>query len=298
MQQIFEAMETKLGELLPESYADRTVYHYTGIGVLDVLMSDGADLYGTHSAALNDDAEFWSGYDYVLRFLRERKGWSEIMISWATARFKERFKKCDIAAWVMSFSREEDSLYQWVAYTDRKVGGCAIGFDRQELDRAAKFSNANYPNVLLGFFPCLYLCQDEKVMNGVLDLLYDEFLQDCYGAPEATMPQVQDRLELVMVLFSALVKHTSFKCEREWRLLALTNEQYDSSSVAIIGGKPRLPFQVFDRNRKARDAVRKIVISPQGLAKVNITAVKLICRKYGLQKKIIVDRSNSPYNGL
>ena len=298
MQQIFEAMEARLGELLPGCYADRIVYHYTGIDVLDVLMSDSADLYGTHSEALNDDAEFWSGYNYVLRFLREKKGWSEIMISWATARFKERFEKGDIAAWVMSFSREEDSLYQWVAYTDRKVGGCAIGFDRQELDTAAKSSNANYPNVLLGLSPCLYLCQDEKVMDGILDLLYDEFLQGCYGAQGATMPQIQNKLELVMVLFSALVKHESFKCEREWRLLALTNEQYDSSLVSIIGRKPRLPFQVFGPKRKVRDAVRKIVISPQGLTKVNKTAVKLICRKYGLQEKIAIDRSNSPYNGL
>ena len=112
------------------------------------------------------------------------------------------------------------------------------------------------------------------------------------------MPQVQDKLELVMVLFSALVKHESFKCEREWRLLALTNEQYDSALITIIGGKPRLPFQVFGRNLKARDAVRRIVISPQGLSKVNKTAVKFICRKYGLQDKITIDRSKSPYNGL
>ncbi len=120
---------------------------------------------------LNDDAEFRKGFAYFKQYC-DRKYHDEkiakmLMSYWTTVRKLQMLYAN--TPWIMSFSTERDSLSQWRAYTDRKRGGVAIGFDKAKLEDAILERSKKASN---GFSICLLPC-----------IYYDS------GIDEATRPK-------------------------------------------------------------------------------------------------------------
>ena len=54
-------------EVFPEKFNlgdDSLLYHYTTADVFDKLVEEGGELYCTHYMDLNDNVEFWKGFNY------------------------------------------------------------------------------------------------------------------------------------------------------------------------------------------------------------------------------------------
>ena len=196
------------------------LYHYTTAEVLDKVLAEKGDLRCTYFRDLNDSAEFWTGYDYFVNYCKRKDIGDEgvkVLCS-----LKDKWNKLQElyveAPWVISFSTEKDSLYQWVAYTDKKKGGVAIGFDRAKLEDAI-IKSAECHNRAVMLLPCFYVRRrkkndtrpDTEFVNEKLDDLIEFFLEKI--AVDATT--WLQNLETAILIFSSIVKDDTFDAEHE-----------------------------------------------------------------------------------
>ena len=302
-----------------------TVYHYTTTPVLLELAKDDACLYATHCSALNDDMELEVGVRYALQeylpthqkklYCRLKHDWPEVITALESK--EEPFSpKCSastflLTPWVMSFSRESDSLNQWIAYTNRKEGGFAIGFDFHKLEKAVESEvvvrRSKYEfdkralDYELHFLPCLYLDKSDKhqmqLIHKFLEFLFVDYFE--YQLKKFKIHDRKDVAYLIVAfanLFGAIAKNASFKSENEFRLLMLVKNKEYLRKVVFVGGKPRLKIPIFSVVKEdVRSLIKNIVISPHGDIRFLRSMVDVIGIKYNLD--IDVYKSESPFNG-
>ena len=245
-------------------FGGRIVYHYTSTEVLHEFAREEACLYATHCCALNDDLEFETGVRYVLqKYLpdNQKKLYSVLKdempeVIKALSDQDEKFEgKCTAdkylySPWVMSFSREKDSLNQWIAYTSRKHGGVSVGFDFKKLERAVEnevtvrrakqgidIDSLSYE---LHFLPCFYIDeQDKKRMRDIkrfLDFLFIDYMHYQLSNIKWRRGDKRRFKAILMIiyanLFGAIAKNASFKSENEFRLVTrLFNYHYQPEFV-------------------------------------------------------------------
>jgi hypothetical protein len=123
----------------------------------------------------------------------------------------------DMNICVCSFSEERDSLSQWRAYGGSS--GFAVGFSSQVLRAATE---------KLEWFlaPCIY---DPATQRDLVRALVEEVLEENLGGP---LPGVEDEEEDTALknmggnlrpdlhTYAPILKHESFKEEREWRIIS------------------------------------------------------------------------------
>ena len=279
-----------------------TLYHYTTIEVLDKLLEEGnGDLRCTYFRDLNDSAEFKAGYEYFADYckrhdfggdgekvLRDLQGiWHKLQTLYLEA------------PWVMSFSTERDSLYQWVAYTDRQKGGVAIGFDRIRLENAVKKSaERNGLEVML--LPCLYVDRGKKKKTdsdvAVIDKL-DDLISFFIEKIDEKSPDWVQELGTAILIFSSIVKDKAFCAEHEWRLVVITRDRLSCKDAEVIAGKARLPLGLREAGkRKVGELVSEIQRSPHGDQKRLMHSILFPkCSDANLTYKIAY--SDLPYKG-
>ena len=128
-------LHEKFAEAFQYKFALKTIYHYTTQETAQIFLTpDKAMLYCTWAKALNDDQEYKIGIEYALAHIAE-----EMHLDAETASEVKDFMKTIEQRryrmpWVMSFSGVQDKLSQWIAYTDRKRGGYALGFSFKNLE--------------------------------------------------------------------------------------------------------------------------------------------------------------------
>lgn len=301
----------------PRLFMSGLVYHYTTKNVLLELTKSDAKFYATYFRALNDDQEYVKGFSYVVeKYLPKHKPEAlKLLRPFVCENGKWLNNKNPntpvLMPWVMSFSREADSLYQWRSYTDMKDGGYALGFDFGELESLANISvRARHARVEsdemalayeLHFLPCIYLDENNKddttLADQILDFMFNEWYE--VRRREANFTKKKDLQLLVLLitnLFSLITKDASFRSEHEVRLvLFLKNPKYHDR-ISFIGGTPRLeiPFQR-DTGVKVNSLIRKVILSPHGdrcllRALADMSAIRS-------QLHYEIELSRSPFNG-
>ncbi len=289
----------KLGEGSGDSKIS-VLYHYTTADVLDKLLEEDGDLRCTYFGDLNDSAEFWAGYDYFVYYY-ERNGESRIVqkLQDLRGRWDKLHKLYGNTLWLMSFSAEKDSLYQWVAYTDRQKGGVAIGFDKAKLENAAKASTERTNRDVM-LLPCFYVRRrkrkDSRNESEFVDKRLDgliEFIMENYGSKSNSW----EELETAILVFSSIVKDKVFSEEHEWRLIVLTKDTMSCKGAKVIAQKARLPLGIGEKGkRKVGELISEIQTSPHGNQKRLMHSIML--PKFsdsGLQYKVAF--SDLPYKG-
>ena len=304
-----ETIYSYLQEKLSRRFGASVLYHYTTFRTFPVFFGPNADLYCTHFAALNDGAEVGQGWEMVIRYLNEQKGWPNEKCSLLWAYYKKGVLQNKVVSpWVMSFSLAQDSLAQWVAYTDKKEGGYALGFDREKLqtmvNRVAcntkKKHDENDEKVVpfrMYMLPCLYSETDMDVIEGLFDLYFNQEIDVFDRVKNADEPEPKDVAKILakMLLVSSIIKHESFRYEEEVRLIIQpTIATYDECE--FIGGKPRWKTNISKYiNAPLCSLIKEIWVSPHGDRQVLLTAAQVMAAKQGLSCEIM--KSASPYNG-
>ena len=239
----------------------QVLYHYTTIETFEVLVAKDADLFCTHYMDLNDDVEFRKGFAYFKQYC-DRKYHDEKIAKMLTSYWTTVRKLQMLYAntpWIMSFSTQRDSLSQWRAYTDRKRGGVAIGFDKAKLEdaileRSKKASNG----FSICLLPCIYYDSgiDER-LDALIDFLLDPLSSDS--------PTFENDLQAAIHLFCCVVKDKSFEQECEWRLLIQTDDRKDCVGARVIGDKARIPAGFLSEDGFCiGEMIREVVLSPHG----------------------------------
>lgn len=293
----------KLRPVFQSKLKGRILYHYTTLSTFDAFLKDDAQLVCTHYAALNDDSEIKCGFNLACEYLQNTIG----IASTTCQQLKECFEvgrstEMINPSWIMSFSLEADSLYQWGMYTDRHRGGYSIGFDSDELRKLVDDSNERNgrkgnPSFTMNLLPCLYAESDKSVIQQFLSMVFNPnslFLtrlkKNGLADASAASTVLAD-----MVLVSCLIKHESFKYENEVRLIV--NPSFcDYESVDLIGGKPRWNTRLFPRcGNPLRSDIKEVWVSPHGDRQLLRDVAEMMKRKHGLSFGI--KASKSPYNG-
>lgn len=307
----YESVLDFLKKNVKERFSHTVIYHYTSFHSFPVFFEGNADLYCTHFAALNDGAEIRQGWEMAIRFLNNKFGWPNEKCNMLWSCYQRGILESKIVApWIMSFSSAKDSLSQWIAYTDRVEGGYSLGFNFAKLEELLK---CNVKNVTvegdaatknkeipyrLYMLPCLYSDSDAG--------LIDELMMDYFGKDKkvfdrlrtSSNPDNKDLAKIIakLILVSSFVKHESFKCEHEIRLIFQPLKlSYDACE--FIGGKPRIKSKMAEyANAELCSLLDEIWISPHGDTQVLLASAKIMAAKHGLKGCKIL-KSMSPYNG-
>ena len=279
------------------------LYHYTAKDVLPYFLDCRADLHLTHYGSLNDNNEFIEGLNYMLDAVVKSKVWTVAVAN----KFKARIKriasgKVDalLSPWIMSFTTESDSLYQWISYTGDH-GGYAIGFDcealaklvdnrRKELNQRGKSKYFKSGEANLWLAPCHYGKKEaQKVLAEYIDNRR-KYLEEYAKKPEGYNAKLA---EVTFAFYASFVKHESFSNEREWRLV-YTPFDNNWNNVNVIGGKPRIASDI-GHGCEIPKLIKEIKCSPHGDQRVLDGCARVLVKKS--KRRIKISVSDSPYNG-
>ena len=283
----------------PPKPSDKTVFHYTSLDVLNEMCKEDGDLLCTHFMSLNDSQEFFYGVNIVLNKLPSilsRKGIQMQKLGYSRQKIYtevlQRLRAENIAPWITSFSSDPDSLYQWVAYTDRKQGGVAIGFNTSLLNTKVTDVQRN-PNLnkLIG---CrLEKCRYTDSVN--LDLYVYRVVSSMLAQPAKNNTDFETSIVAAVYVLASTIKNCSFSQEKESRLILLPTRKEALRRYKFVGGKPRIATEFFGKNRELAKAISSVVISPHGDRDKLVSTVNLLRQQYGLKFQIY--QSDSSYNG-
>ncbi len=277
----------------------RVIYHYTSVDVFEKMLHEESDFYLSESSLLNDRKELLAGIELLFRCQKE-KGIDLF------AGLTEDFVKAYVSnpteePWVMCFSSDADSLEQWRSYTDRQYGGVAVGFDIDQLFNRIKFGYNSWNAVdtrygsLIYLVPCFYEKSDATNISNLIEYLFGEYrenqlmLNDC----QDDLTRRSITMELILIV-SSMIKHESFHSEKEWRIVFLPHSEKRVLAYKFLGGKPRLPSKMFNKDCKLQDTIADIVISPHGTGARIVNNLVKLCGRKGIKPRC----SNLPYNGM
>lgn len=279
-----------------------TLCHYTTADVLDKLLAENGDLRCTFFCDLNDSAEFWAGFDYFANCCKRNGAGDDCERVFCN--LKEKWSKLQglyvEAPWVLSFSTEKDSLYQWVAYTDRQKGGVAIGFDKAKLEIAIQESSRRHNRKAI-LLPCFYVKRlkknDTRPDAEFVDKKLDDLIKFLLDKIDSDNPNYHQELETAILIFSSIVKDIAFGSEHEWRIVVLTTDFASCKGAEVIAGKARLPLGICEeKKRKVGELISEIRMSPHG-DQNRLLHSAMLPKFSDPSLKYKIRRSDLPYKG-
>jgi hypothetical protein len=189
------------------------LYHYTTqLGLLGII--ENKEIWATHTQYLNDQRE----YLYALEIVRNV---ITTMID-ATSDLHHKSFLQDMSeglegiesmnVCVCSFSEDRDSLSQWRAYSGT-TSGFAIGFSGEMLAKVASTTSFHLAR-------CIYDVTEQRTL---IEALVEEVLEEnIAGTPWDDNHQIPrgGNLNAYLHGYAPILKHPSFKEEREWRIIS------------------------------------------------------------------------------
>lgn len=176
----------------------KLLYHYTSLETFGKILMGMKDshihLRAGNSLTMNDTTECI----YFLKSIQQTVGLTEQDID----KIIETKRKYD-NTYIISFSDQKDDLHMWTCYGD-DAKGVAISLDKDKLVQS--LSRYSFP---MRLYKCRY---------GNCEEVYEKI-----GSPNAEALRAEGEKDVIPYYyrFSDFVKHPSFECEHEWRLVML-----------------------------------------------------------------------------
>lgn len=211
-----------MSEILVQQPPD-ILYHYTtGHGFLGIIREK--EIWATSILYMNDAKEFALSFDITLEKIENKK--QEFRNNEDISRLLDRMDKNlrsieSINVYVVSFSKNNNQLSQWRAYSG-DYGFC-IGFRKERLVTLAgqKFY----------LKPCIYChSEQENIIEEIINFHIEDFQAKSIGSGNIIDIVFLKFLEDI-VKYSPIIKHKSFEEECEWRLISRLT--YDDGSIVI-----------------------------------------------------------------
>ena len=307
------------------------VYHYTGrdkaMSILNTLVEssnkncEDINMCGfafTDYRFLNDSLEYKLGLSFAIDWLRHTDTFPEKLRKEVMSLLKGKEGNAEFAPYVLSFCQKEDSTVHWQVYTDRNIGGYALGLDFWKLkDAVAKFNDLEtgegekrifFDAPPMMFLPCIYCTSkkdwkhDDKLRNAlenVLSKIFAGVSRFQYNDVTHTDSNFSDYARWCaarIFQFASLVKNEEFRFEDEWRLVLRPNLIKCKEERVMFGKSMITPIRL-----KLGNCLRRIRVSPHGdkrrlkyLAEFQKKRLKQASNFTG---SIVIRKSDSSYNG-
>lgn len=234
------------------SNVGQTLYHYTGIGALLGIVENRC-VWASHAYYLNDSREILHARDalrtLVLRRIEQCFGIEREFLNQLHA-WLQSFEENAYHVYIFSLSEERSLLSQWRSYTPHGKG-VSLGFS------AATLSSMLHEGAFR-IAKCRYADHEHQEL---LDVLLDKLL--------ITFQQQRDEIDVTrnhpsqnyfkfledyrndFLQILSVIKHSSFKEEKEWRVISPYYPNYTVPEIHYReGASMLLPYIHLDVGRK------------------------------------------------
>jgi hypothetical protein len=253
-----------------------TLYHYTGVGALLGIVESGS-VWASHVYYMNDSKEIVHACDVLNEILRPRakefSGEDQIFVQ-QFADWLETFRHNGYHLFVFALSQEKSLLSQWRSYTPHGRG-VSLGLSPSALNH---FLAA--PGFRLA--QCLYEQHEHvELMSALLEKLLITFRQRLPSLDMSDRHPSQKyhgfleefRGEVLQVL--AIVKHSAFREEREWRIVSPYFPKYTVPEVKFRGGASMLlPYIELPLPKSESPKIfDEVILGPSGDVSLSLAAL-------------------------
>lgn len=271
--------------------ANKTLYHYTGIGGLLGIV-ETRKIWASHAYYLNDSKEILYACEVLRKVLsqcisdhqNDEREFLEQFTKWL-----ETFHVNHYHIFIFSLSEERSLLSQWRSYTPHGKG-VSLGFSAHILNRILQSSDFRLAK-------CLYKHEEHReLMKSLLEKMLVTFRQRLphLDITKNYPPQKYHgflegyRGALLQVL--SIIKHSAFEEEREWRLVSPYFERYTVPEIKFREGASMLmPYIEIDlsNNNGEQKLFEEVVLGPSQHANLSMSALssylsnKVACQKTG-----------------
>ncbi|MDO8340435.1 MAG: DUF2971 domain-containing protein [Candidatus Woesebacteria bacterium] len=218
-----------------------TLYHYTGIGGLLGIV-ESRRIWASHAYYLNDSKEILHACDALNKVLSAKVGefhGEEQEFVKQFAQWLDTFRRDAFHIFIFSLSEERSLLSQWRSYTPHGKG-VSLGFSPSIVEHILKTPGYRIAQ-------CLYENhQHVELMSGLLEKMLVTFRQSLPKLDTSKQHPTQKyhgflenfRNDLLQVL--AIVKHSAFREEREWRIVSPYFPKYTVPAIKFREGASML----------------------------------------------------------
>lgn len=302
---IFHNTSLLLNNIFDDNKKIERLYYYTDTNVLNLVL-DSATLWASNILYMNDMDEYKSGLKAIRKLLEncdklyKSKRWYDKVKKSLDEIIANCYSSAD-GIFNLSFSRNEDSLHQWITYA--KESGVCIELDGKELFDENKWclkicaendgKGSDYNHTFLDtaknwIRPVKYTSTNLSGNKVFLEGKDDDFLKKLVCQLEkleeiervGIEKDVNDSsslavTEMLFQLVAAFVKHGSFKIEEEMRAIFFASHsnvgnttaiKYDRKSSGVL--RPHMEIAFCYKDEKSicpKLPLRGVVIGPSGL---------------------------------
>jgi hypothetical protein len=283
---------------------DNQLYHYTSLSVLHRFLQPEADLWCTYFRHLSDSTEFSAGLKAHHDYFASKEAKVDSSLS---SVLKALLNSKSYGPFTFSLSLDGDSYSQWNNYVKWPEGGVSIGFMYPYLERfAADTKTTTLKECLYGSSQGSELrSADEQKdscekINLSLQSTYDKAVAEAKRKSSSMISSTNSfAISLAKVLKplvsdSIRFKHGDYWMEREFRLVRFVNFK-ESDEVQWVGGKQRIPSNLFGKRHSLKDSIVSVTISPHGNRLFLKEVVEALKTKYNCSFEI--KESKIPFCG-
>tara|TARA_R110002072_G_scaffold13418_12_gene56321 strand:+ start:90315 stop:91187 length:873 start_codon:yes stop_codon:yes gene_type:complete len=268
--------------------ANRTLYHYTGVGSL-MGIANAKSIWASNVYYMNDSKEIVHACDILKKVLLPRIAFGVIDSpeNVFLKQLQDWIDSCRTTIYnifVFSLSEEPSLLSQWRSYTPHGKG-VSVGFSDHLLSSIAQDSD-------LRIAKCIYNLEEQRELLGsLIEELLVKFRQkqttidtsnshpsQCYH------PFLEEfRGDVLQVL--SVIKHHAFEEEREWRLISNYFPKYTIPSIKFREGASMLIPYIEINLGENKPYFQQVVLGPSPHQNLSMSALSMFLSNQNLCEK-------------
>ena len=275
-----------------------TLYHYTSLaGLLEIV--EEQVLWASNAHYLSDMKEIQHAEDFLVAEIMEVLARAvpfeaEVLTQlrhWLTDRGLTRHQ-----LYLCSFTEEGNLLSQWRGYTPHGLG-VSLGFPAEDIVRLADAQGYR-------LVKCVYDAGRQRQMIGrIIDAIFAAARDGADRPARDAKPDYYPVFENFtddLLLLSAVLKHWSFREEREWRVISPVFADLSGAGVKYrVGRFTLIPYREFCIATEAGRpiAIDEVIVGPSSSLALSMASIPQYLASRGVRPRRGVHSCGIPYRG-
>ena len=281
--------ETVLNTALPAPHD--TLYHYTSLAGLKEIVEDQV-LWASNAHYLSDMKEIQHAQDLLMHDIVERLPGADAAAGEVLTQLRRWLLERGVGRhqlFLCSFTEEGNLLSQWRGYTPHGLG-VSLGFPASLIVRLAAAQDYR-------LVKCVY---DAERQHRLIASLIEAVRTTPGAGGKSGYYPVFDTFIDDLLLLSAVLKHGSFREEREWRVISPVCEDLSDPAVRYrVGRFTLIPYRDFSitADRGAPIELDELVIGPSSSLALSMDSIPQYLASRGVRPRRGVHSCGIPYRG-
>jgi hypothetical protein len=265
--------------------ATSALFHYTGIAAV-LGMAKTRTAWASHAYYLNDSQEVLHACKILAEELQPRlvfgdQSSPEVKFLHQLSKWINSFKTNHYNIFIFSLSQEESLLSQWRSYTPHGKG-VSVGFSPEVVSKIAQNSQAVLAK-------CIYSREAQgELLRSLIDKILITFRQQeptidlSREHPDRHYFKFLEEFRDDFLRVLCVIKHPSFKEEKEWRLISPYYASYVVPTIKFREGASMLvPFVEFPFP-PVGPVFEKVILGPSQHQNLSMSALAMYLNNQGL----------------